>query len=177
MIRNEQEVCKYLKIPAIPKKEWDNKSTFKSGVGVVELYGDIESYCVVKYDDGDSSPHVVKTFDTEPFGAIKKIFVVPQYMDEVDFKTADLDDESKAKMKLLQDEAEELEMENVKHGEIEMPKNEYFFDNIKTDDEAKAFIKAYNKRNRLNARVPKTHQELVMRLSVIWMEEHKENDA
>ena len=173
MIRNEKEVCKNLGIPAIPKKEWDNKTHFKKGVGVVELFGGVESYCVVKFDDADSAPYVIKSFDSEPFCKITKIFVVPQYMESVDLNTADLDDESKTKLKLLQDEAHELEQENVIE-EIELPKNEYFFDNIHNDDEAKAFIKAYNKRNRLKAKVPKSHQELIMRLSVIWSEESKE---
>lgn len=174
MIRNEIEVCKHLNIPAIPKKKWDGKTHFKKGVAVVELSGGIESYAVCKFDEDDSTPYVVKAFDNEPFGSMKEIFVVPQYMDEVNFKTADLDEESKERMKLIQQEAKDLEMEDVGE-DIELPKNEYFFDNIKSDDEAKAFIKAYNKRNRLNARVPKTHQELIMRLSVIWMEENKES--
>ena len=39
MIQKEQEVCRYLSIPNIPKKKWDGKSSFKFGVAVTELLG------------------------------------------------------------------------------------------------------------------------------------------
>lgn len=169
-IRNEKEACKWLSIPTIPKKEWDGKSRFARGVGVVSTSSGYDTYVVVRFSDFDDKPTIIKTFVGEQLGVISRIFVVPQYMNEIDYEKADLDDESKEKMKILEDEAKELEAENVE--KIEIPDNEYFFEHITNDDEAKAYIRAYNKQRKLKAKVPKTHQELVMRLSVIWSEEN-----
>jgi hypothetical protein len=56
-----------------------------------------------------------------------------------------------------------------------MPDNEYFFDHIHDDNEACAFIEAYNKRNKIKGVIPKKHDSLVMRLGVIWEETNKQN--
>jgi hypothetical protein len=81
----------------------------------------------------------------------------------------DLDEQSKKKVKGLLDEAKELENEGVEDDNaLKKPKNEYYFDHITNDDEAKAFIQSYNSRNRIKGRIPTTHDGLVMRLAVIY---------
>ena len=169
MIYYEDFVCKALGLPAIPKKEWDGTKSFKVGVGVIEMADGSECYGVVTFDsEKDEKPRVTKVFTLEQFVGVKQVFVVPEYMDE-DVEHMDLDDESKEAAKRLLEEAKELENEGVETND-ELPKNEYFFDNVTNDEEAAAFIKDYNKRNRIKGRVQTTHDALVMRLSVIYSE-------
>lgn len=172
MIRNENEVCKHLAIPSIPKKEWDGKSHFKRGVGIVEMDDGNESCVVVRFMDDDKEPCVIKTFDTFPFVRLKSVFVIPQYMVQPDYDNMNLEPQSVEKMKLLEQEAQELEQEDLSE-DVEKKEHEYYFSHIHNDDEAKAYIKAYNKQNKINAKTPKSHQDILMRLSVIWMEEHR----
>lgn len=42
-----------------------------------------------------------------------------------------------------------------------------------SDEEAMAFIEAYNKKNKINARVPQKHDSILMRLAVIYADENK----
>lgn len=173
IIEFEKEVCKYLNIPSIPKKEWDGEKKFVSAVGVLNHIDGSQSYAVVKYDSETGKAKVNKTFlDNIPWTELKKIFIVPQYMENVNLEETDLDSESKQSMKMLMQEAKELEDEKV-DDKIEMPKHDYYFQNIHNDDEARAFIIAYNKRKKIKGRIPKDHQGLLMRLSVIWMEEQQ----
>lgn len=174
MIEYENMVCKELGIPAIPKKEWDGERSFKVGVAVINLCTEgRQVYGVATFNsDVDKVPRVTKVFTLEPFVGIDKVFVVPDYMD-TSIETMDLDDESKKAAQMLIDEANELENDGVKKEEL--PANEYFFDHITNDEEAAAFIKDYNSRNKIKGRVPKTHDGLVMRLSVIYSETNKKS--
>lgn len=166
----EQQVCTKLNIPSIPKREWDCKSSFKFGVAVVGLDGDRQAYAIATFDNKkDSEPRIIKVFTLEQFNSISKVFIVPDYMDD-DVDKMDLDDESKRAAKALLEEAAELENEGSDDETAPMPENEYFFDHIHNDDEAAAFIKDFNKRNRIKGRVPTSHDGLVMRLSVIYSE-------
>lgn len=169
MINFEKEVIDYLGLPSIPKREHDGKTPFAKGVAVLETNNGEKAYAVCKYepDDGDMSPVIVKVFGIVPFVRITSIFVVPDYMSNIsDVMEMDLDDVSKKNAESILREAEEFEGgdEDI----IEEPKNEYFFDNIHSDAEAKAFITSYNKMNRIRGRVPTSHEGLVMRLSVIY---------
>lgn len=169
MIRNEKEVCEYLCIPSVPKKKWDGKKSFKNGVAVTELVGSGQAYAVATFDaERDKEPRIKHTFNIEPFSNIGDIYVVPSYMD-TDVDVMDFDDVSKRAAKVLVEEAKELE-EGDGEEKNPLPANEYFFDHIHNDEEAAAYIKSYNKANKIRARIPKTHDELVMRLSVIWSE-------
>lgn len=173
MIEYENMVCMELNIPAIPKKEWDGQRSFKVGVAVINLNGGRQAYGVATFNnEEDKEPRVTKVFTLEPFVSIDKVFVVPDYMD-TDVETMDLDDESKKAAQMMIDEAKELEDEGVEKETL--PENEYFFDHITNDDEAAAFIKDYNTRNRIKGRVPKSHDGLVMRLSVIYSETNKKS--
>ena len=66
MISFEKEVCSYLNIPSLPKKEWDGKSSFKNAVATIKLGGSRLAYAVASYDEAnDDAPRVVKSFMTE----------------------------------------------------------------------------------------------------------------
>ena len=176
MIKYEQEICEYLRIPSIPKKEWNKKDSFKNGVAVIVTMGGQEAYAVASYDATrytSGVADIVKVFGGEPFTCIKKVFVVPSYMDNMDAKDMDLDDESKKRAEELAKEAEVIEKEGVEDDAPAMPENEYFFDHIHNDEEGRAYIEAYNKANHLRAGLPKKHETIVMRLGVIWAEQNK----
>jgi len=176
MIQFEQEVIKALGLPSIPKKEWDGKSSFDKGVAVLKMRDEREAYGVCSFDaQEDKSPRIVKVFGIEPFIGVDKVFVVPSYMtSEEEIKDMDLDEQSKKKVKQVLMEANELENENVSdNDELTKPKNEYYFENITNDEEARAFIQAHNSRNRIKGRIPSTHEGLVMRLAVIYSENIK----
>ena len=172
MISFEKEVCSYLNIPSLPKKEWDGKSSFKNAVATIKLGGSRLAYAVASYDEAkDDAPRVVKSFMTEPFYGIDKIFVVPSYMD-TDVDKMDLDEQSKKAAEDLKKEADELENQGADET-IDVPKNEYCFDHIHNDEEAIAFIEAYNRENNIKGAIPKKHESIIARLTVIYAESLK----
>lgn len=172
MISFEKEVCSYLNIPSLPKKEWDGKSSFKNAVATIKLGGSRLAYAVASYDEAkDDAPRVVKSFMTEPFYGIDKIFVVPSYMD-TDVDNMDLDEQSKKAAEDLKKEADELEKQGADEN-IEVPENEYCFDHIHNDEEAIAFIEAYNRENNIKGAIPKKHESIIARLTVIYAESLK----
>ena len=172
MISFEKEVCSYLNIPSLPKKEWDGKSSFKNAVATIKLGGSRLAYAVASYDEAkDDAPRVVKSFMTEPFYGIDKIFVVPSYMD-TDVDNMDLDEQSKKAAEDLKKEADELEKQGAEET-IEVPENEYCFDHIHNDEEAIAFIEAYNRENNIKGAIPKKHESIIARLTVIYAESLK----
>ena len=168
-IRFEKEVCQYLSLPSIPLKEWNGKTSFKDGVAVTKLLlGDL-AYAVCTFNaDTDKEPRIKKVFAEERFSGIDKIFVVPSYMDTNDIENSDLDEQSKEAAERLAQETEELAETTENDEKVEMPENEYFFDHIHNDDEAIAFITAYNRDNNIRGAVPSKHETLVMRLGVIF---------
>ena len=172
MISFEKEVCSYLNIPSLPKKEWDGKSSFKNAVATIKLGGSRLAYAVASYDEAkDDAPRVVKSFMTEPFYGIDKIFVVPSYMD-TDVDNMDLDEQSKKAAEDLKKEAYELENQGADEN-LEVPENEYCFDHIHNDEEAIAFIEAYNRENNIKGAIPKKHESIIARLTVIYAESLK----
>ena len=172
MISFEKEVCSYLNIPSLPKKEWDGKSSFKNAVATIKLGGSRLAYAVASYDEAkDDAPRVVKSFMTEPFYGIDKIFVVPSYMD-TDVDNMDLDEQSKKAAEDLKKEAYELENQGADET-MEVPENEYCFDHIHNDEEAIAFIEAYNRENNIKGAIPKKHESIIARLTVIYAESLK----
>lgn len=174
MIEFEKEVVEYLGLPNIPKKEWDGYTPFDKGVAVVKLCSDTLAYAVCSYnpENGDNKVLVNKVFSIETFTDIVKVFVVPNYMTNIsDIQDMDLDDESKSNAESMLSDAIRLENEGVVEDEYLSSDNEYYFDNISNDEEARAFIKAFNKRNKIKGRIPKTHDGLLMRLSVIYSEQ------
>lgn len=173
----EKEVCDFLKIPSIPLKEWNQKDSFKDGVAITNLTLGRQAYAVCAFNsETDREPRIKKVFAQEPFGGIEKVFVVPSYMNTGDIEQADLDEQSKEAAKRLEEEANSLvEHNNNDTEELLMPQNEYFFDHIHNDDEAIAFITAYNRDNGIKGAIPTKHDTLVMRLGVIYSDITRKN--
>lgn len=178
MIEYEKEIIEYLGLPSIPKKRWDGKTSFTKGVAVLKTQTGGFAYAVCSGDengDGGVSVSIRKVFSIEAFDEIADIFIVPNYMaNKEDVANMDLDDASKKSAEKILEAATECENEGVEETPLAEPLGEYYFDNITNDEEARAFIKAYNKTNNLRTRVPKTHEGLLMRLSVIYNELTKE---
>lgn len=174
MVNFEQEILAYLSLPSIPKKEWDKESAFDKGVAVVELQTGREGYAVATFnpEKGDTKPRVTKVFGSEPFGDIIRVYVVPDYM-ETDMRNADLDDVSKKKAEEIINEGNEIANDETETATLPNPENEYSFDFIHSDEEAVAYIEAYNKKNKISGRIPQKHDAIVMRLAVIYADENK----
>lgn len=170
-IRFEKEVCTFLNLPSIPLKEWDEKNAFDKGVAVVKRSFDAHAYAVARFDPiRDSKPNIVKVFDSEPFFDIEKVFIVPDYM-ETNLSNADLDEESKKRAEELAEQAKEIENDGT--SKMVLPEKPYLFDNITNDEEAIAFIEAYNKKNGIRGQVPKKHETILNRLLVIYSEQNR----
>lgn len=172
MIQYEKEICRYLDIPAIPKKKWDGKRSFKYGVAVANLVaGNDAAYVVVSFDaQVDDKPHVVKVFAIGQYDGIDygSITVVPDYMDVDGVETWDIDDASKKAAQSLIEEAKEMQdAEDDDDGMVGLP--EWIFPEITTKDEAVAWLKSYNKMNRIKkGRIPTSEDALKMRLFSIY---------
>ena len=177
-IKFEKDVCAYLNLPSLPLKEWDKKSAFEKGVAVINLAFNEKAYAIARFDvTKDEKPVIVKVFGSEPFYGIEKVLIVPEYM-ETDVADADLDEESKKKAEELVKQADEIVNEESGDGDgvdktLDAPENPYYFDNITNDEEAIAFITAYNKKNGIKGSIPKRHDTLLMRLAVIYSEQRK----
>lgn len=170
MVLFESEVCRFLGIPSIPKREWDKKSSFKNGVAMVRLIDDTLACAVCTFDSElDSEPRVTKTFHSVPFTEIHSIYVVPDYMD-LGTKEMDLDEESAAAAERLAQEARELSNEKESEKELnemsQLP--EWIFDEVHNFEEAQAFLRNYNARNKIKGRIPSNAETLKMRLLNIY---------
>lgn len=174
MIENEKEVLEFLGLPSIPKKEWDGHSSFKDAVVVLDLIGGRQAYAVATFDNmKDGAPRIKKVFGSEQFDGYSKLFVVPSYMD-TDVEGMDLDDVSKQRARELVEEVKEMQGEtNVDESVSIMDgtNGDYMYEHIHNDEEAMAYIKSYNKRNRINGKVPTSHDEIIMRMAAIFADE------
>jgi hypothetical protein len=175
MIEFEKEVVEYLNIPNIPKKEWNQQDSFQDGVAVVGLSLGRQAYAVCTFNkDEDREPRIKKVFGIEPFTSIEKIFVVPAYMDN-DTSDADLDSESKKRAEQLAEEAKELENAGTVDESIEKANllPEWIFDEIHNREEAMAWLKQYNIRNKIKkGKVPTNEETIKMRLYNIYMSQN-----
>ena len=170
MIRYEKEIIAELNLPSIPKKEWDKKSPFDKGVAVIALEADEEAYAVCACGE-DLTPRVTRVFSLEQFFGIKKVFVVPSYMVDLDdVDDMDLDEDSKRKATVLLEEAKEIENseepEKVTSEMDSLP--EWIFPHITNRDEAEAFVRAYRKENKIKGKIPQTEENLKTYLYVMY---------
>lgn len=181
VILKEKEVLDYLQIPNVPKKEWDGKTSFKDGVAIVNLYGGKQMYAIATFDaETDTNPRIKKVFSGEPFYDVVNVFVVPSYMaKEEDVENFDIDEQSKVAAIALLEEAKELENAGVEEKPFEddnSNSNEWVFDEIHNMEEARAWIKSYNHKNRINKnRIPKDEESMKLRLLAISKEMEKQN--
>ena len=178
MIKFEKEVCDYLRIPSIPKKEWNKRDSFKKGVAVVKLAVSGTGYAVCTYDeDFDKEPRIIKSFASDPFYAIENVFVVPNYMNtsEKDISEMDLDDESKKKAEQLVQEAQELTATSEENKEIEEMQQlpEWIFPEITNVEEARAWLQSWNSKNKVRGKIPTNEETIKMRLLNIYSQMKK----
>lgn len=178
MIKFEKEVCDYLRIPSIPKKEWNKRDSFKKGVAVVKLAVSGTGYAVCTYDeDFDKEPRIIKSFASDPFYAIENVFVVPNYMNtsEKDISEMDLDDESKKKAEQLVQEAQELTATSEENKEIEEMQQlpEWIFPEITNAEEARAWLQSWNSKNKVRGKIPTNEETIKMRLLNIYSQMKK----
>lgn len=176
-IQFEKELLAYLNLPSMPLKEWkDGDAPFEKGVAVIELRGDRIAYAVCKYEpsNGDKQPRIVKAFGIEPFIKINKILVVPNYMSTVeDVKDMDLDEQSKKKAKQILEEAKELENEGTKEENPMDKLPEWIFPEIESREQAVAWLRNFQSRNKQKGRIPTTDENIKLRLYAIYSELQK----
>ena len=172
MVQFEKEVLEYLNIPSIPKKEFDGKTSFAKGVALLNLRGEREAYAVASFDaDVDKKPNIVKVFGIEPFVGIKKVFVVPAYMTtEEEIKDMDLDEQSKKKAAEILKEASEIENEGTKDENPMENLPEWIFPEINSKQEAEAWLRNFQSRNKQQGRIPTTEENIKLRLFSIYTE-------
>ena len=176
MILFEKEVLGYLNIPSIPKKEFDGSTPFAKGVAVVGLSGEREAYAVASFDPegDDKAPRIIKTFGLEPFRNIKKVFVVPNYMSSVDdVENMDLDEQAKKKAAEILKEASEIESEGTKEEKPMENLPEWIFSEIHSKQEAEAWLRNFQSRNKQKGRIPTTEENIKLRLFSIYSELQK----
>ena len=172
MVEFEKEVIEYLNLPSLPKRVWDDLSSFQDGVAVVNLSLGRQAYAVCTFDkETDKEPRITKVFGVEPFGSIDKVFVVPAYMDN-DTSEVDLDAESKKRAEQLAAEASELENQGTVDEAIRNANNlpEWIFPEIENKEQAMAYLREYNRINRIKkGKVPTNEETIKMRLYNIYM--------
>lgn len=166
MILCETDVLEHLRMPSIPKKKWDGKSSFDSGVAVTRLIsGDNFAYAIATYNaEVDAMPRIKQTFCLEPFSEILDIYIVPAYMETNNIDDWDIDDASKDFAKQLVEEAKGLE---TSADEVEQPDNEWVFDNIHNMEEAEAWVRAYRKKHKIRGKMPNTEEKMKAYLYVV----------
>jgi hypothetical protein len=176
MVEYEKEVVAYLNLPSLPKKEWNQQDSFKDGVAVVSLSLGRLAYAVCTFDkETDKEPRIKKVFGIEPFTSIEKVFVVPSYMDN-DTSDADLDAESKKRAEQLAAEAKELENQGTVDEAIEDANKlpEWIFPEIHNIEEAQAYLREYNRINRIKkGKIPTNEETIKMRLYNIYKTNNK----
>lgn len=169
----EKEIIAHYKLPSIPKKEWDGKSSFQDGVAIINLLDDTQAYAACRFNkDEDKAPRIIKTFGFTPFKDIEKVFVIPSYMDN-NVEDADLDKESKKRAEELAKEARELEgSEKEESAEDVMGKlPEWIFDHIHNKEEAIAYIRNHRKINGIKkGNIPTTNENIKLCLYSIYSE-------
>lgn len=169
----EKEVIEYINLPSIPKKEWNGKDSFKDGVAVLDLFDGNKAYAVCTFDsESDKKPRIKKVFCVETFTAIGNIYVVPSYMDN-DTTNADLDSESIKRAEQLAEEAKELENEGTVDENPMERLPEWIFPEINSKQEAEAWLRNFQSRNKQKGRIPTTDENIKLRLFSIYTELQK----
>lgn len=175
MIQCEKDIIAYLNLPSIPVKKWDGRSSFKYGVALLNLSFGGQSYAVASYDsERDKAPKVIKVFSLEPYTSFEIVSVVPEYMNTEGVDGWDLSEESKRAAEMLIEEASELEQEGVAEEMGALPESEYLYEHVHNDEEARAYIKAWNAQHgHKKSKVPHKHEDIVAKLTSMWINDNK----
>lgn len=175
-IQYKHEVLQFLNIPDVPKKKWNGKDSFKDGVAVLSLRYGQKAYAICTFDNSkDDAPRVKKVFSVEAFSSIDDIYVVPNYMDN-DMSDSDLDAESKKKAEQIASEAKALEDEGVSNASLDEAKAlpEWIFENIHNKEEAIAYLREWNRINKIKkGKIPTDEESIKIRLYAIFRDSKK----
>lgn len=103
------ETIDLLRIPSIPKKEWDGKTPFDRGMAQITTMLGSKEYAVCSFDPkkGDTL-RVVKRFGGLQFTAVDKVWPVPDYMDDDIGKMEFDNEESMTSMSVILQEKEQM---------------------------------------------------------------------
>lgn len=170
----EEKVVAYLGLPGLPQKTWDGRSSFKHGVATVEFVDGRKAYAVCSYNsETDEKPRITKVFSLEPFKSfdVESIRVVPTYMDVEGVENWDLDEKSKKAAQGIIDEGDAMISEG-KEDKVDVPENEWVFDNIHSLDEGVAWLKHYYSKNHIRGKVPNTEESVKLRLLTIYCDQN-----
>lgn len=164
-IRFENKICQFLGIPSIPKKKWDNETSFDSGVAIIKRITDVEDYAVCSFNkETDDSVRIIKDFGFEPFVEIIDIYPVPAYMED-NIDKMQLDEESKQAMEELLQEKKEIVNKDVEKPKVEIYEWGYPF--IKDRKSAEEYLR----KKGLKGRIPTNKITLQAKLQCMYREE------
>lgn len=170
-INYKEKLLDFLKIPAIPKKEWDKRSYFNKGVAIIESIVGSRSYAVCCYSESSERPYITKVFDTEPFKCILSIYPVPDYMDN-DVDKFDLDENS---LDAIADLLEERDIEigaDAKDDDSDED-NEWVYPFIHSREEAIAYLRSQGGNNAKGLHLIKSDETIKMRLLINKEEQNR----
>ena len=92
---------------------------------------------------------------------------------EEEIKDMDLDEQSKKKVQQVLDEAKEMENEGTKDENPIANLPEWIFPEINSKEEAVAWLKNFQSRNKQKGRIPTTDENIKLRLFSIYSEMQK----
>src|SRR5574344_2033441 len=157
IIDSKLEVCKYLGIPDIPKKLWNEKSSFDKGVCLLKCVDNSEIFGICSYNE-EKGLRVIKVFNSIPFTKIISVYPIPSYMDdEIEQMEFDRDESTVAMEQLLQ------EKEAIVKKDVEKPKIEDYewgFPFIVNKEQAMAYLKEQYKKDKIKFSKPTKTNEI-----------------
>jgi len=134
------ETIDMLRIPSIPKKEWDGKSPFDRGIAQITTMFGSREYAICSFNpERDDKPRIVKIFGGLRFTSVDKIWPIPDYMDDDIRKMEFADEESRTSMSVMLQEKEQMVNANAKD---EDGGGEWGYPIIHTTKQAVAYLKA-----------------------------------
>lgn len=166
MIKNEKQVIDFIKCP-IPKKQWDKKSSFTTGVALVKrITGEVD-YAVCSFNSEiDENIKIIKDFGLVPFVEIVNVFPIPEYMED-NISDMDLDEGSKEAMEQLLQEKQDVVDKDVKKEKVVT--YEWGYDFIQNKQEAIAFLKT----KQIKGRIPVNEDVLKAKLREMYHSQQK----
>lgn len=170
IIDSKLEVCKYLGIPDIPKKLWNEKSSFDKGVCLLKCVDNSEIFGICSYNE-EKGLRVIKVFNSIPFTKIISVYPIPSYMDD-DIEQMEFDsDESTEAMEQLLKEKEEIVKKDVEKPKIE--DYEWGFPFIVNKEQAMAYLKEQYKKDKIKGAIPTKDEVLKAKLKVLYAKQQK----
>src|SRR5574344_2141605 len=146
IIDSKLEVCKYLGIPDIPKKLWNEKSSFDKGVCLLKCVDNSEIFGICSYNE-EKGLRVIKVFNSIPFTKIISVYPIPSYMDE----------------EIVKKDVEKPKIEDYEWG----------FPFIVNKEQAMAYLKEQYKKDKIKGAIPTKDEVLKAKLKVLYDKKQK----